>query len=245
MLDKERVLDRINKLMAIAHDDAASENEVQVALSRAQSLMERYAVEQWELENSGKAHSERVTSRTIKLDYGAVNGRAGELLQIIARFNGCEGVNMWAPKPGGRRSGVRDVIIAGRDSDIDMVVALWQNLEIYRLGRWEAMAREEGVSGAARRPFKNGFYIAFNKRVLQRLRERDRPTSSTGTDIVLSKGGDARRYLEENVIAGHATVRPNSSVVSAAGLRCGRRAADNADLGGSKLGGKPVPALAR
>ena len=61
----EHILERVRRLLAIAHDTAASPNEQTVALERAQKLIDRHAIEQWELERDDPSRREPVTERFI------------------------------------------------------------------------------------------------------------------------------------------------------------------------------------
>ena len=49
-MDTERVMERVRRLLAIANDPAASDNEQRIALEQAQRLMDRHAIEEWQLE---------------------------------------------------------------------------------------------------------------------------------------------------------------------------------------------------
>lgn len=50
MGDVERVMERVHRLLAIANDPAASDNEQRIALEQAQRLMNKHAIEEWQLE---------------------------------------------------------------------------------------------------------------------------------------------------------------------------------------------------
>lgn len=51
MGDVERVMERVHRLLAIANDPAASDNEQRIALEQAQRLMNKHAIEEWQLED--------------------------------------------------------------------------------------------------------------------------------------------------------------------------------------------------
>ncbi|AZE50682.1 hypothetical protein C4K04_5031 [Pseudomonas chlororaphis] len=53
MMDKQKVLSKVAKLMALAKSNGASTNEVETALRQARNLMKRYNLEHIEVE----AHS--------------------------------------------------------------------------------------------------------------------------------------------------------------------------------------------
>lgn len=47
-MDAERIMERVRRLLAIANDPAASDNEQRIALEQAQRLMDRHAIEEWQ-----------------------------------------------------------------------------------------------------------------------------------------------------------------------------------------------------
>lgn len=49
-MDAERIMERVRRLLAIANDPAASDNEQRIALEQAQRLMDRHAIEEWQLD---------------------------------------------------------------------------------------------------------------------------------------------------------------------------------------------------
>lgn len=49
-MDTERVMERVRRLLAIANDPAASDNEQRIALEQAQRLMNKHAIEEWHLD---------------------------------------------------------------------------------------------------------------------------------------------------------------------------------------------------
>lgn len=54
-MDAERIMERVRRLLAIANDPAASDNEQRIALEQAQRLMDRHAIEEWQLEEDHDA----------------------------------------------------------------------------------------------------------------------------------------------------------------------------------------------
>ena len=45
-------MERVRRLLAIANDPAASDNEQRIALEQAQRLMDKHAIEEWQLEEN-------------------------------------------------------------------------------------------------------------------------------------------------------------------------------------------------
>lgn len=69
-MDAERIMERVRRLLAIANDPAASDNEQRIALEQAQRLMDRHAIEEWQL---GSASSFIDTGRAKDLARGMLD----------------------------------------------------------------------------------------------------------------------------------------------------------------------------
>lgn len=70
-MDTERVMERVRRLLAIANDPAASDNEQRIALEQAQRLMDRHAIEEWQLEED---HDDvEIIERRIRLETNPCN----------------------------------------------------------------------------------------------------------------------------------------------------------------------------
>lgn len=71
MGDVERVMERVHRLLAIANDPAASDNEQRIALEQAQRLMNKHAIEEWQLEED---HDDvEIIERRIRLETNPCN----------------------------------------------------------------------------------------------------------------------------------------------------------------------------
>lgn len=67
----ERVMERVHRLLAIANDPAASDNEQHIALEQAQRLMNKHAIEEWQLEED---HDDvEIIERRIRLETNPCN----------------------------------------------------------------------------------------------------------------------------------------------------------------------------
>ena len=77
MGDVERIMERVHRLLAIANDPAASDNEQRIALEQAQRLMDRHAIEEWQLEEDHDAIE--IIRRMIHLEANPCNWYMAEL----------------------------------------------------------------------------------------------------------------------------------------------------------------------
>lgn len=86
-MDTERIMERVRRLLAIANDPAASDNEQRIALEQAQRLMDRHAIEEWQLEEDHDAIE--IIRRMIHLEANPCNWYMAELANIVALGNRC------------------------------------------------------------------------------------------------------------------------------------------------------------
>lgn len=86
-MNTERVMERVRRLLAIANDPAASDNEQRIALEQAQRLMDKHAIEEWQLEEN---HDDvEIIKRRIRLETNPCNRYMAQLANIVARGNRC------------------------------------------------------------------------------------------------------------------------------------------------------------
>ena len=83
-MDAERIMERVRRLLAIANDPAASDNEQRIALEQAQRLMDRHAIEEWQLEEDHDAIE--IIRRMIHLEANPCNWYMAELANIVIRM---------------------------------------------------------------------------------------------------------------------------------------------------------------
>lgn len=73
-------MERVRRLLAIANDPAASDNEQRIALEQAQRLMDKHAIEEWQLEEN---HDDvEIIKRRIRLNANPCNRYMVELANI-------------------------------------------------------------------------------------------------------------------------------------------------------------------
>lgn len=92
-MNTERVMERVRRLLAIANDPAASDNEQRIALEQAQRLMDKHAIEEWQLEEN---HDDvEIIKRRIRLETNPCNRYMAQLANIVARGNRCRASYIW------------------------------------------------------------------------------------------------------------------------------------------------------
>lgn len=81
-------MERVRRLLAIANDPAASDNEQRIALEQAQRLMDKHAIEEWQFEEN---HDDvEIIKRRIRLETNPCNRYMAQLANIVARETGAE-----------------------------------------------------------------------------------------------------------------------------------------------------------
>lgn len=116
MGDVERVMERVRRLLAIANDPAASDNEQRIALEQAQRLMDRHAIEEWQLEED---HDDvEIIERRIRLETNPCNRYMAQLANIVAHGNRCRAAYE-CRRAGNGRDVVSTVWIYGARVDVD------------------------------------------------------------------------------------------------------------------------------
>lgn len=172
----EHILERVRRLLAIAHDTAASPNEQTVALERAQKLIDRHAIEQWELERDDPSRREPVTERFIPLNPSPVNGLMNELLAIVAHANRCRSSYRWHKARNGRPV-IAGVTLHGTRTDIGNAQTIWTGMETSRALMWRVRARRT-PNAKENAAFRDGYYKGFAHEIARRYAalERDMET---------------------------------------------------------------------
>lgn len=137
-MDAERIMERVRRLLAIANDPAASDNEQRIALEQAQRLMDRHAIEEWQLEEDHDAIE--IIRRMIHLEANPCNWYMAELANIVALGNRCRASYGWR-RAGNGRNVVCSISIYGARSDVDKTEAIWTAMETSRAAMWRERAR--------------------------------------------------------------------------------------------------------
>lgn len=126
MGDVERIMERVRRLLAIANDPAASDNEQHIALEQAQRLMNKHAIEEWQLEED---HDDvEIIERRIRLETNPCNRYMAQLANIVAHGNRCRAAYE-CRRAGNGRDVVSTVWIYGARVDVDKTESIWTAME--------------------------------------------------------------------------------------------------------------------
>lgn len=179
-MDAERIMERVRRLLAIANDPAASDNEQRIALEQAQRLMDRHAIEEWQLEEDHDAIE--IIRRMIHLEANPCNWYMAELANIVALGNRCRASYGWR-RAGNGRNVVCSISIYGARSDVDKTEAIWTAMETSRAAMWRERARTT-PRAKANAAWRNGYYRGFQEEVARRYailrREMASPSATVG-----------------------------------------------------------------
>ena len=130
-MDIDRIIGRINDLMALASDPAASDNEASLAYERAQRLIDRYRIEDWRRDRTRRV----MTEREAPLAARGWNTFQLELAGIVARANGCRVYGSYDYSVSTGRRGRLNAHFVGEARDADTAVMLFQSIELECVAR--------------------------------------------------------------------------------------------------------------
>lgn len=122
MVEKDDVIRKIKKLMALAEDTSASDQEIQLAIYRANKLRIKYKIEEIDLFDK-KGSLENVVS--IQLEHTGI-GYIHWVLNVLAKYFQCE--TSYAGKINGNNA---KFYIVGLQSDVDVCVTVAEGMVYY------------------------------------------------------------------------------------------------------------------
>ena len=167
MGDVERVMERVHRLLAIANDPAASDNEQRIALEQAQRLMNKHAIEEWQLEED---HDDvEIIERRIRLETNPCNRYMAQLANIVAHGNRCRAAYE-CRRAGNGRDVVSTVWIYGARVDVDKTESIWTAMETSRAAMWRERARTT-PRAKANAAWRNGYYRGFQEEIDPQIRD--------------------------------------------------------------------------
>lgn len=245
----DRMLDRVRRLLAIAEDPAASENEAATAWEQAQKLMTMYAIEDWQLHNQERRNDPIIKHR-VGLSPNPMNRTKAELAHYVANGNRCRTYSD-VSLAGNNRQVVDAVVFYGTERDCRQAEMVWTSMETYRASHWRQAARD--CRGKANAKWRNGYYKGFQERIWDRYEEirrtreaqeqRDVETGGEGRELALA-GRELvlvrESQLEEfdaqlTALLGLVKAEPAKLDMSEAAIREGGKAADKVALGLDEL----------
>ena len=248
MDDIENIIEQVNRLMAIAEDEAASDNEIELAYGRAQKLIDRFRLENWRRDRTYRVQP--IVSRMVAVPQSGWRTR-GELSLVIA--NDCRAY-MQTRFMG--RSSRKYIVFMGERSDVDAAVLLYERLDAYvsRACRggyrryidecmgdtdqygWLTVKEKRSIAERVnpRTGYYNGFRHAFNMRIRERFEEAHTQMLNipTGRDLIASK----RAHVEAEYAKLTLAKKPSRTItMDGRGKMDGREAAEKSTIGLDEL----------
>lgn len=191
MGDVERIMERVRRLLAIANDPAASDNEQRIALEQAQRLMDRHAIEEWQLEED---HDDvEIIERRIRLETNPCNRYMAQLANIVAHGNRCRAAYE-CRRAGNGRDVVSTVWIYGARVDVDKTESIWTAMETSRAAMWRERARTT-PRAKANAAWRNGYYRGFQEEIARRYQILRREMESDGTGKELRSTNGSKKHV--------------------------------------------------
>lgn len=232
--DDSTVLDRVRKLMDKA---AATTNphEADAFASKAAQLVARHRIDPERL--TDVRSGDRLVVREVSLGRGAyVRGRLS-LLTAVADSH--DATVVFGSTPTGTVA-----YVAGFSSDVEVIEVMYQSLHGQAAAR---MVSERRSTGAATQRFRRSFLFGYAERVGELLVETRRNVEASGQQAQgRSEMAVALRARREQVDAfvgrefGRTRRAREASGAQAGGWNAGAAAADRADIGRSRLVGRPA-----
>lgn len=205
-MDAERIMERVRRLLAIANDPAASDNEQRIALEQAQRLMDRHAIEEWQLEEDHDAIE--IIRRMIHLEANPCNWYMAELANIVALGNRCRASYGWR-RAGNGRNVVCSISIYGARSDVDKTEAIWTAMETSRAAMWRERARTT-PRAKANAAWRNGYYRGFQEEIARRyaILRREMESDGAGRDLVTVRSTNGSKNTSPSATVGRNSPSP-------------------------------------
>ena len=196
-METERIMERVRRLLALANDPAASDNERRIVLEQAQRLMDRHAIEQWQLERD---HDDiGIIRRRIDLETNPCNRFMASLAYIVARGNRCRAA-YWFRRAGNGRSVITGITLYGVRSDVDRSEAIWTAVETSRAVMWRECARTTR-NAKANAAWRNGYYQGFQEEIAHRygILRREMESDDTGRELVAVRSDQVDAWIGADV----------------------------------------------
>ncbi|WP_347011833.1 DUF2786 domain-containing protein [Bifidobacterium dentium] len=235
-METERIMERVRRLLALANDPAASDNEQRIALEQAQRLMDRHAIEQWQLERD---HDDiEIIRKKIDLETNPCNRFMASLAYIVAQGNRCR-ATYWFRKAGNGRSVITGITLYGVRSDVDKTEAIWTAMETSRAVMWRERARTTR-NAKANAAWRNGYYQGFQEEIAHRygILRREMESDDTGRELVAVRSDHVDAWIEANVAFAAKHPKPAGITrASRAAYRHGREDGSRQAIGLRETGG--------
>jgi Protein of unknown function (DUF2786) len=234
------LLARIRKLLAKAEAEGTTPDEAQSLTAKAAELMARYGIDR-ALLAAQQPETDQPTDR--KIDIGNPWARVqGHLLCGLASAMRCQCVILPRRGPGVR------IHVFGYASDIERTDVLYTSLLVQM---WHGLAAAEVPSWSrSPRAWRRSWLLGFVSAVVARVRAAEQGAAEQaaqepsgqgpGTQLVLA---DRAQVIQRALDHAYPTTRKSRMTYSGSGYGAGYAQGQRADLGSSRLTGKPARAL--
>lgn len=248
-----KILDRIKKLLALAHNNTNA-NEAATAAAQAQALMSRHAIDSMMLETAGDDPEEPIETETLWVEGNKRSTWRGRLAVTLCRVNQCKAYITEIRTARTQSKPQAELRIIGKASDAQTVRYVFTYLvrEIERLCDEEIELR--GSMGKTWcNNFKLGAVDTINMRLIEadakaraEMRKEAAAPTSTGTALVLVNTAIAKVDATREAVQLYGkqklhliTAKASEGRYDASARAVGRKAGERVDLsrgGRSKLG---------
>jgi len=234
MSDKEKVMERIRKLLALATDDGATENEAAIAMKRARKLMDEHQIKQIDIENMADARSKL---KGEKQDFGDSWKKRppkwlSTLCVAVADFNECI-VKLEMEPTKDFKCVIR---YYGLEGDAVSSALMLEYLKQNCAKRFKQFADAQGLKGKERNVATRDFRQAYSHTICGKIREivkeRKQSQLSNSKELMIIKNqlvteiwGKANYSKSKHTVRG--TLAENAGTIS------GQRAHLGRNVGGS------------
>ncbi|MFI5067828.1 MAG: DUF2786 domain-containing protein [Streptosporangiales bacterium] len=234
------LLARVRKLLAKAEAAGTTPEEAEALTVKAAELMARYGIDR-ALLAAAQPETDRPADRKVDIDNPWARIQA-HLLCGLASALRCQCVILPRPGPGTR------IHIFGYASDIERTDVLYTSLLVQM---WQGLAGAD-LPGQARsvRAWRRSWLLGFTSAVVARVRAAEQRAatqagqehagSGPGTALVLA---DRAQVIQHQIDRAYPVTRKSRVTYSGSGYGAGYAQGQQADLGTSRLGGKPSRAL--
>lgn len=235
MTDHEALIAKIRKLLAKA-EGTSNPNEAEAFSAKAAALIATHRIDPEHLRQSLERGS--LGLRRVPLGRGAYVRARLALLMAVAGSNDCEVVF---------ETGVDGTVavVAGFADDLDVVEVLYHSLHVQASRQMAAVHRR---TPAATQRWRRSFLFGYATRVgelLERSRADAAPTTPAAPTLfdaavpdVLARTARVKEFAAQSF--GRVVAARSAAPAQAGGWRDGQAAASRADLGRSRLAGRPA-----
>jgi hypothetical protein len=239
----DRLLDRVRKLLAKAEADGVTAAEAQALTGKAAELMAKYGIDRALLAAS-RPETDRPDNRIVQL-YNPWARVQAHLLCGLAAALRCQCILL--PSPAGQR-----VHVFGYASDIERADLLYTSVLVQM---WHGLVAAQvpvatGAEGSGSvRAWRRSWLLGFATAVIARVRAAEQRAER----FAATPGGEAGRaalvladravVIRQHVARAYPQTRTARVTYSGSGYRAGYAQGNRADIGSSRVAGRPARAL--